>query len=481
MSAAEEPVRPWDIEEVVPAKDTELGNARLLVKWHGKDLRWAESHGWLAWDGTRWKRDADGAVNRAAKDVADRLWVDVLHASDPSSAEKWAKKSQKSSTIAASIELARTERAVAVSPDLLDADPWILTAKNGTVELKTGTLREHRREDLSTRCAPVDFDPAATCPVFDAFLERVQPDPEVRAYLQRHAGYCLTGDASDQSFLVAHGSGANGKSTYFETLADALGDYAKSTPFSTVLVRRDRGEASNDLAALAGARLVIASEPPQGAKLNIAVIKQITGGDRIEARFLYREFFPFIPQFKLVLVTNHRPRIEETGEAAWRRVHLVPWAVTIPKAERDKTLRARLKAELPGILAWAARGALDYLTGGLAPPTVVQAATAQYQRDEDPVGTFLEERCIVGAAYQIRATPLLAALNEWAEINGEDTFSATALGLRLGEMGFESRKAHGHKSWLGLALRQNDGQQSDPQAEDLGTAGESGEGWRVPG
>jgi putative DNA primase/helicase len=451
---------------------TELGNARRIVRCCGRDLRWTAAHRWLAWDGKRWRPDDIGAAMRAAKKAIRGIFDEAkaaARAGDAADAERlasWAAKSQKAAVIKASLDLAASEPEIALRAEAFDQDPLLLNVANGTIDLRTGELRGHGREDLITRLTAVSYDPDATCPEFERFLARVQPDEEVRAYLQRHAGYCLTGDTSDQSFDVAHGPGANGKSTYYDVLGALLGDYAKPTPFSTFLARRDRGEASNDLADLAGARLVVAAEPPEGARLNIALVKQLTGEDTIKARFLYREYFAFPPTFKIVLVANHRPRIAETTEAAWRRVHLIPWSVVIPKAERDGSLKAKLRAELPGILAWAVRGAAAWRREGLQAPARILAATEAYRQDEDAVGTFLAECCVTGQAYQVQATPLLRAFDAWAVANGERETSAKALGTRLGDMGFEVVKRHGRSWWLGIGLLADRPTGGDPEGED---------------
>jgi len=446
---------------------TELGNARRIVAKHGADLRWTAAHKWLAWDGRRWKSDDTGAAERFAKSAIRGIWDEAKRASgdDAERLGKWAFKSQKGAVIRASLDQARTEPEIVARAEDFDRNPFLFNVKNGTIDLRTGTLREHRREDLLTRLAPVNYDARATCPIFDAFLAHVQPDAEVRAYLQRWAGYGITGDAIEQSFDVAHGTGANGKSTFYETLVAAFGDYATTTPFSTFTVKRNRGEASNDLADLAGARLVIASEPPQGARLNVAVLKVLTGNDTIKARFLYKEHFAFVPTFQIVLVANHRPQIQETTEAAWRRVHLIPWGVTIARADRDKSLGAKLRKELPGILRWAVEGCLAWQRDGLNPPSAVLAATAEYQQEEDAIGEFVVERCVTGSAYQVKATPLLAAYREWAVANGKPDVSATALGNRLRELGFAKRKSHGIMWWLHLALAPIEGATDDPSGD----------------
>jgi putative DNA primase/helicase len=306
---------------------TELGNARRIVRIHGEDLRFTGAVGWYAWDGKRWMADDTAEATRRAKHAVVSLLDDAKALGSTEKADQtaaWAIKSQKRSIIEASLALASTEPKVILRRTDFDRNPWLLNVENGTIDLRTGVLSPHDKKNLITRFCPVTYDPKAYSPRWAEFLERVLPDVAVREFFQRYLGSCLTGDASDQALVILYGPGANGKSTAIETVTRIMGDYFVGTPFSTLTMSRDRGQATNDLASLAGARYVVAAEPPEGASLNSSTVKILTGGDTITARHLYREFFSFQPEFKLSLVTNHRPKIEESTHAIWRRVHSHP-------------------------------------------------------------------------------------------------------------------------------------------------------------
>lgn len=445
---------------------TDLGNARRLVRLHGADLRFTGAHGWVVWDGRRWAPNDLGRVEQLAKDAVKSIWSERHLAQASGNAEQtkaltaWALKSESAPRIDALLTLARTEPEIAVRAADFDGDPWLFNAANGTIDLRTGVLRPHRREDLLTRLSKVDYIPDAKAPKWQAFLGKVQEDAEVRAYLQRRAGYCLTGDTSEQDFEVHHGGGANGKTVYVESLRHAFGDYAVSTPFDTFLVRKNPGP-RNDLAALAGARFVPASEPSQGARLDEAVIKQVTGGDEVSARFLFKEFFGFLPQFKVALVANHRPRIRGTDLGIWRRVRLVPWAVTIPAAERDKRLLAKLKEEAPGILRWAVDGCLAWQRQGLNPPPAVLAATEDYRESEDSIRRFVADRCLVAPGAWVTAKALKAAYREWCEVEEEEPVSAKTFASCLEDHGMKRARTGSRgttaRVWTGLQLRGDTG------------------------
>lgn len=442
---------------------TDLANARRLVNQHGADLLYSRALGWLVWDGRRWKEDGTGAAMRRAKATVRSIWSEARNARTAEEAEtlgKWAARSQGSERLHAVLAIAETEPEVVVTIDALDADPWLLNVPNGTVDLRTGELRPHRREDRLTRLAPIAYDPDARAPRWSQFLEQVQPDPDVRGFLARYAGYCLTGTMGEQVFAIHHGGGENGKGVYSDTLIAVLGlgEYAKVTPYDTFLVRR-QGAATNDLAALRGARLVVAAEPNEGVRLDEAAVKGFTGEDPITCRFHYQEFFTYRPTGKLILTGNHRPRIRGTDHAMWRRVRLVPWPVTVPAERRDNDLRRKLRDELPGILAWAVRGCLDWQREGLRPPAVVVAAADEYREAEDHVGRFIADRCLLGAAHRATSRDLRAAYKAWCEEEDEDPLSAKAFGAKLTDRGIRAvRDAHGvtGRGWLGLSVASSD-------------------------
>jgi putative DNA primase/helicase len=367
---------------------------------------------------------------------------------------KHALKSEAEARLHAMVNLAKTEPEIPVSVTQLDADPWLLNCRNGTLDLRTGKLLPHRPENLCTKAIPVAFDAHAKCPQWISFLRRVMAENRALVqFLQRAIGYSLTGNTSEEVLFFLYGIGANGKSTFIETCRKLLGDYSQQADFDTFVTKKNDGP-RNDLARLTGARFVAAVEAAQGRQLAENVIKQVTGGDTIPARFLYHEYFEFLPQFKLFLVANHKPVVVGTDEAIWRRIRLVPFTVTIPPEERDKELREKLLRELPGILAWAVRRCLEWQRDGLGEPEAVSMATAEYRREMDVMADFIEEGCVLGEQETADAGLLYSTFQAWSEKNGEEVLTQKKFGTQLRERGFEAAKKKGRRCWLGLRLRQ---------------------------
>jgi putative DNA primase/helicase len=331
----------------------------------------------------------------------------------------------------------------------------LLNVGNGTLNLKSGLLRQFNKADLITKLTPINYDPNATYPRFEKFLSEIMDgDLEKIRYLQKIVGYCLTGVTYEQVFFIFYGSGENGKTTLINVLLTLLGDYAKNTPITTFL-RKNPNVIPHDVARLQGARFVTADETEEGNRLAEAQMKQLTGGGPVSARHLYSGTFTYEPTYKIVLDVNHLPVIKGTDHAIWRRPRPLPFTVTITPEKKDKTLGEKLKAELRGILRWAVEGALLWQKEGLTPPESVQKMTRDYREDQNILKKFVDDRC---EAVHDAATPfsdLYDDFKEWCTDNGETLLNAKEFGNGLTDLGYKTgRKAgSGKRVRIGIKLR----------------------------
>jgi putative DNA primase/helicase len=441
---------------LIAANCTDAGNAERFVHFCGQDFLYTHIHGWwYSWDGRRFRRDNSGQSLRSALATIRASAAEAEANSDHEVRDRlvaWTLESESSARLNALLSIATSKLPVAVED--LDVPPLLLNCINGTVDLATGELRRHDRADRLTRLAPVAYDAGATCPRWDAFLARITGNnEELVRFLQRAVGYSLSASTKEQVLFLLYGTGANGKSTFLETVRALLGDYFTQADFSTFLNLQQDGP-RNDIARLAGARMVAAVEAESGQGFAEATVKQVTGGDTISARFLYGEFFEFRPFFKLWLAANHRPTIRGGDLGIWRRIRLIPFTVTIPEAERDPNLLDALRLELPGILAWAVRGCGDWLRDGLGVPEEVRAATDHYRAEMDVLGEFFAARCLLEPGVELASKALYAGYLQWCEENGDKPVSQKALSRRLAELGLTPRKAaKGARVWTGIRLR----------------------------
>ena len=452
---------------------SDLGNAERMIDRYGDDLRYcAPLGGWLAWDGRRWEVDATGAVQRMAQETVRNIYAEVNTLPDPSAlADAEARKaagakreallrhalsSESAARQRALLDLAWSQQGIAVTPDVWDADPWLLNVANGTLDLRTGELCEHRRADLLTKLAPVAYDPTAIDPVLDAYLAHVAgDDPAFASFLQRAIGYSLTGDTSEEVLFLVLGPATTGKSTLVEAMLAMLGDYARKASFDTFLERRDVGGARPDIAGLRGVRLAAAVETAKSRRLDEPLVKELTGGDTVTARHLYREPLSFIPQAKIWLACNESPRLTDTDTGLWRRLLRVPFEHQL--ADPDPAVKARLKTEAsPALLAWAVNGCLAWQRERLGRCEVVNAATAELRAEMDPLGEFYADCCVFGPEYQTLAAELRQAYESWAASSGAKAIGNREWGQRLRakscENGRERIAGQRVKIWRGIGL-----------------------------
>ena len=423
---------------------------------------------WLLWDGVRWVIDEKLEHMTRAREMLRREAMELQQwaeretqkrtESEGSKFEQSIKRRcrylLKNTTVAAVVSLARSNPAQAASVKQWDCDPWLLGTPSGTVDLRTGATRDPDTRDYITKLAAVA--PAAKgtpTPLWDAFLHQaMQGDEELIAYLQRFAGYALTGSVREHAFVFGYGSGANGKGVFTGALQGALGDYAITVPTDVLMVSRTERHPT-ELARLRGVRLAIGSEIEVGRMWAESRIKALTGGDRIAARLMRQDFFEFDPRFKLFVVGNHKPSLRCVDEAIRRRLHLVPFAVTIPPRDRDPALPQKLRAEWPGILRWAIEGCVKWREAGLDPPESVRVATSEYLANEDAMERWTQERSERDPNAGELAKHLYADWKHWADDNGEFKTSQKRFSQDLAEKGFDSVHTNAGNRWLGLRLR----------------------------
>lgn len=424
-------------------KDTDIANGRRLADTHGQNIRFTEARGWLVWDGQRWVNDDSGIrVQALAKKTAANILTEANGADDKPTLNH-ARRSQSRGSIEAMIYFVRSEPGIFMPIDAFDSDPWLLNVANGTLDLRAGTLQPHRREDYLTKLVPIAFAETADCPQWIEFLDRVTGQhEELRAYLRRLAGYLLTGVTTEQSFHFLYGEGANGKSVFCEIIALLLGEYAMIAQPQMIMARRHSG-VPNDIARLKGMRAVLMNETSQDSRFDEARLKDLTGTDSLTGRFLNREFFDFAPTHKLLLRGNHKPAIGGTDKGIWRRLHLVPFTVSIPEPEQDRRLLEKLRGELPGILRWALVGCLEWQRVGLDPPLLITQAVDEYRQESDTLGRFIEERCQPSPNAQIKSSALFTQYREYCQQLGERSLSQRDVAGEMERRGYLRRRTTG--------------------------------------
>ena len=412
---------------------------------HHEDLRYVDAWGkWLHWNGSCWCRDK---VLRVYNQVRTICRTESVNCNYPRDSRAVAS----GKTVAAVERLARCDKRLAATADQWDADPWLLNTPGGIVDLRDGDLRAAKREDYCTKITAVA--PDGECPLWHEFLDRIfAGDVDLIDFMQRMCGYALTGDISEHALFFGHGSGANGKGRFVAAISGIMGTYAATAPMEVFTESRtDRHP--TELAGLMGARLVTAQETEKGRRWAETRIKTMTGGDKISARFMRQDFFEFTPQFKLLIMGNHRPGLRGVDESIRRRMNLIPFTVTIPEEERDPDLDKKLRTEWPGILAWMITGCLKWQEDGLRTPQAVIEATEAYLRNEDAIATWMEERCSTGPNESAASSALFGSWRLWAEGAGEPVGSQKVLSQTLADRGFVSVHTKAGTIFKGISLK----------------------------
>lgn len=422
---------------------TDLGNGKRLVDQYGDNLKYVPAWGWLEWTDIGWQRitlERFGSYSELVPEVI-RWEARTKLGSDTTLQRRWrtfSMKSESSGALSAIEKLARQDPRVLSETDEFDADPHLLACRNGVVDLRTGVIREFEKSDLLTKNTNVQYDSSARMSEWEDFLKvSTQGDIEMMEYLQRAAGYTLTGLTAEECFFVLTGPTASGKSTFLDAMLTCLGHYSTTTQSDTFMYRRNRDTARDEMATLAGMRLVGMSEIIEGAVFNVPLINQVTGGDRVKAKELYKNPFEFKPQFKLWIATNHDPAAQDN--ALMRRIKRIPFNHTIPLHQRDPQLKVLLKDPERGgraVLAWAVQGAVKWYATGMMEPASVKLAVEEYRVENDSFGRFLSECVMVDPNAEIAGRFLYQAFDIWAKQNNEFAMRRPQFNQKMKERGF---------------------------------------------
>jgi putative DNA primase/helicase len=442
------------IEEIGSPELSDDFLALAFAAQHEDDLRFVPVWGkWLRWDDTRWKEDTTLAAFDLVRKVVREHAVELVESGCDS--RNGPKNLASAKTVAAVEKLARADQHLARATHIWDRDPWLLNTPGGVVDLRTGSTQPHDRNLHMTKITAVA--PSSDCHRWLEFLDQITVGNDgLAAFLQRIAGYSLTGITREQAMFVGYGTGGNGKSVFLNALTSVCGNYAVTAPAETFLVSRNERHPT-DIAMLRGARFVTAQEIEDGQQWAEAKIKTLTGGDPISTRFMRQDFFTYVPEFKLFVAGNHKPSLRTVDPAIRRRLHLIPFTVKIPDAEQDRELTEKLKAEWPGILQWAIDGCLDWQQNGLNPPPCVTAATEEYLEAEDAVKEWLEDCCTVRADLTASKTDVRDSWAKWCQRTGHPVGGRNELTDKLHRHGFMSDKWTGGKRiFRGFAINGRD-------------------------
>jgi len=436
---------------------TDTGCGQRLVLRHGRELRYCPTwKTWLHWDGTRWKRDEVGHAVELAKETVQSMRLQMPQVDNPAKLEKAIRRYEQASAVEAMLKMARTVPGVPVLPAQLDADPWKLNVANGTVDLITGELLPHDREDLITRYIPVKYVPGARSEIFDKFIERVLPDSKVRAFVQRSLGSALHGANQDEIVIFLYGLSGAGKSTLMTAVRAATGDYCVTADLGTFLGRAATGGsgATPQLARLVGRRIVISSEVGFGAKLNESLVNQLTGGDAVTARGLYQSAFEYVPTFTPILISTTYPEISDPKGGLRRRVKVVPFMQAIPLDEQDTSLKDRMREprQTTAVLTWLIEGCIAWQRDGLNTPSEVQMATQEYMNAMDFIGQFLGDCVRFSSGSSETNAYMWQAYVDWCKRSSAPQAGRKQFTRELLRRGFQQTRSGAGRKWANTVI-----------------------------
>ena len=439
----------------------DTGRGQRLNDQFGDVFRYmATDKTWYFYNGSYWELDNGRHIELAAEKVVNSIKAEnpdfsfATQQDQDKALREWNKFIKESRSHMSKVHMIEEfKKYVTIDHGVFDHDNMLLNTESGYVDLTNGELKDHDIKKMFSEQTASEYSDNIDCPMWKDFLEQIfNHDEDLIHYIQKAVGYSITGSTAEQVFFLLLGTGRNGKSVFINTIRNILGSYAKQMSVESIIVHNASGSANSDIARLENTRLVTSSEANEGSRLDESLVKQLTGGDRILARFLYGQEFEYDPKFKIWMATNHLPFIRGTDEGIWRRIKVIPFNVQIPANKVDKNLENKLKAEWTGILNWIVQGAIMWQVEGLKDPEVVQDASKQYRESMDPLEAFLNECCIAGGNYTIKARPLYNAYRDWARDSNEHLMSMTKFGKEMAKKLPRTRQRDG-LYYVGIKLK----------------------------
>ena len=442
----------------------DTGNAQRFTDMFGDVVRYSFIRkNWYYYNGKVWQLDQEGKVRRLVDKILMKMKKEPVFQSDdvdPEDAKKNLQKHIKYSrgSNGKTNMLKESQHLLPVSPETFDKDKHLLNVQNGYIDLKTGNLYDHDKDKFFTKISNVEYTDKIDYPLWLDFLNQIfDGDQDLINYMQRAVGYSLSGSVEEQMMFILYGNGRNGKSVFLDIITEMLGNYTINIQPQTLMVKPQSGNANSDIARLQGARLVTSTEPNDGMRFDEGLVKQLTGGDKVTARFLYGDEFDFFPEFKLWMATNHKPIIRGTDDGIWRRLAIIPFTVQIPEHKVDKNLKYKLRRELTAILNWAVEGYREWQRIGLAEPEVIKQQRGDYRKEMDPVEQFIEECCIRKDGERARGSLLYQAYKEWATDNHQYMMNHIKFGKEMSNK-FQKITSNG-VHYIGVKLKHPDNNQ----------------------
>jgi putative DNA primase/helicase len=436
---------------------TDVWNAKMFHDNCGDSIRFCDAlGGWHVWDGSKWIKDHFQIV-ALAKNTVKRMYESATESSDKA-LYRHAERTESENKLRSMVNLVRDHAGVSLNSDDFDKNLYLINCINGTLDLETEKMTPHLPINHITKQIQLAYNPAATCPTWTKFIESIfMGNAETIRFVHKAVGYSLSGSIAEQCMFILYGVGSNGKSTFLETISKVFGDYSMTTLAATIMEKQNNG-IPNDVARLKGARFVNALETDENKKLAESVIKTLTGGDKIVARFLNKEFFEFHATFKLFLATNHKPRISGTDNGIWRRIRYIPFNKIIAPEERDKSLPEKLLAEQEGILAWAVKGFKLWQAEGLGSCPEIDEATREYREESDILQEYIADRCIVAEGEEVQSSMLYKNLSDWCKDMGIYRISRAKIIEYLESKKFDKKMMtagpqRGSMFWRGIGLK----------------------------